>query len=471
MNAHNPMKRPSALLTVLAATVMVIAGSIQGLSLDAIETGLSNPIYVTHAPQDPTRLFILERDGYIRVRHNDTLLSQPFLDISALTTTGSERGLLGVAFHPEYQDNGYFFVNYTNTDGDTRVVRYSVSANPDSADEDSGVTILAIDQPFGNHNAGMLAFGNDGYLYVGTGDGGSAGDPGNRAQDPQVMLGKMLRIDVDAGSPYAIPPDNPFADSPDTLDEIWSMGLRNPWRYAFDRSTGDLYIADVGQNEWEEVDVEPAESSGGRNYGWRLKEGTHCFDPPSGCDTLTGLTDPAYEYSHGGTPFKCSITGGFVYRGCAIPELQGRYFFGDYCSGQIWSFIWDDDGIVDLTEHTDLLLGSNVLVSFGEDYFGELYVCAMGDGIVYKVIPDGAPAECRCCEKRGDMNADLGGPDISDLVYLVAYMFQQGPPPPCIDNADVNGSDAAPDISDLVYLVSYMFDGGPAPIACPDMYT
>ncbi len=466
---QNVMRSPILLLILIACTALA-SGSANGLSLNTVESGLSNPIYVTHAPNDPTRLFILEREGVIRIRKDDSLLTQPFLDISSLTTTGSERGLLGMAFHPEYQDNGYFFVNYTNTDGDTRVVRYSVSTNPDSADENSGLTILAIDQPFGNHNAGMLAFGNDGYLYVGTGDGGSAGDPGNRAQDPKVMLGKMLRIDVDADSPYAIPPDNPFADSPDTLNEIWSIGLRNPWRYAFDRSTGDLYIADVGQNEWEEVEVESANSAAGLNYGWRLKEGTHCYDPPSGCDTLTGLTDPAYQYSHGGTPFRCSITGGLVYRGCAIPELQGRYFFGDYCSGQIWSFIWSDTAIVDLTEHTDLSLGSNVLVSFGEDYFGELYVCAMADGIVYKIVPDEPPAECRCCENRGDINADATGPDIFDLVYLVSFMFQGGPEPPCIDNADIDGSDSGPDISDLVYLVSYMFSGGPVPVACPDMY-
>jgi glucose/arabinose dehydrogenase len=467
MDAYRASVRLSALLTALVVIVGGTVGSASALSLDTVETGLANPIYVTHAPGDPTRLFILERDGFIRIQHNGTLLSQPFLDISSNTTTGSERGLLGMAFHPNYRDNGYFFINYTNVDGDTRVVRYTVSANPDSADETSALTILAIDQPFGNHNAGMLAFGKDGYLYVGTGDGGSSGDPGNRAQDPQEMLGKMLRLDVDNGTPYGIPSDNPFVGSPDTLDEIWSLGLRNPWRYSFDRKSGDLYIADVGQNEWEEINVEPAGSSGGLNYGWRLKEGTDCYDPPSDCDTLTGLTDPVYEYGHGGNPFKCSVTGGFVYQGCAIPELKDRYFFGDYCSGQIWSFIWNDTGIVDLTEHTDISPGTGVLVSFGEDYFGELYVCAMGDGIVYKVVPDGPPAECRCCENRGDINANMVGPDVSDLVYLVTFMFQQGPAPPCIDNADINGDENGPDVSDLVYLVTFMFDGGPAPIPCP----
>lgn len=469
MDAHRLVRRLMVTLIVFAVVALAFVGSVRGLTLETVQDGLSNPIYVTHAPDDPTRLFILERDGYIRILHNGTLLSRPFLDISSSTSTGSERGLLGMAFHPDYENNGYFFINYTNLDGDTRVVRYSVSANPDSADEASAMIVLAVDQPFGNHNAGMLAFGKDGYLYVGTGDGGSSGDPGNRAQDPQEMLGKMLRLDIDGGTPYAIPPDNPFVGSPDTLDEIWSLGLRNPWRYSFDRLDGDLYIADVGQNEWEEIDVEPAESDGGLNFGWRLMEGTHCYNPASGCDTLSGLTDPVYEYGHGGSPFKCSVTGGFVYRGCAIPELQGRYFFGDYCSGQIWSFIWDDTGIADLTEHTDITPGSGVLVSFGEDYFGELYVCAMGDGIVYKIIPDGPPAECNCCEYRGDINADHTGPDISDLVYLVSFMFQSGPVPPCTDNADINGDETGPDISDLVYLVNYMFDGGPAPIPCPDL--
>ena len=321
---------------------------------------------------------MIEQPGRIRIVENGQLLDRPYLDITdKVTTNSNEQGLLSVAFHSDYANNGQFWVNYTRPkDGATVIERYGVSQDdPNRADAQSGKVILVIAQPEPNHNGGLVKFGPDGYLYIGMGDGGSAGDPhgpiGN-GQDLTALLGKILRIDVTDQDTYAIPASNPFGN------EIWSYGWRNPWRFAFDRATNDLYIADVGQNVYEEVHFQPADSPGGENYGWRIMEGMHCFDPRQGCDQ-SGLVLPVAEYSHaeGG----CSVTGGYVYRGLEYPALNGTYFFGDYCSGIIWSLRREGEQ----WPMTKRLETGVQISSFGEDVNGELYVVDHG-GAVYQLI-------------------------------------------------------------------------------------
>jgi glucose/arabinose dehydrogenase len=331
----------------------------------------------------------VEKTGTIRIMAGGALLPRAFLDISTRVSRGSEQGLLGLAFHPQYGSNGKFYVDYTDGQGDTRVVEFLVSSDPDVASTTERL-ILTVDQPYPNHNAGQLAFGPDGFLYVGLGDGGSAGDPGDRAQNPDSLLGKMLRINVDApdpaaGTEYSIPPGNPFVGRSGYRPEIWALGLRNPWRYAFDRATGNLYIADVGQNLWEEVDVEPA-GAGARNYGWNVTEGLHCYDAPR-CDTA-GLTGPVTEYGHDAG---CSVTGGYVYRGRAIPDLDGAYFYGDYCSGMVRSFRFVNGAATDPRDWSAALRTASGqamagLSSFGQDAHGELYILLLG-GEVYRIDP------------------------------------------------------------------------------------
>jgi glucose/arabinose dehydrogenase len=342
-----------------------------------VEGGLTRPTYLTHAGDD--RLFVVEQPGRIRIIQNGQLLSQPFLDVTdKVATNGNERGLLSVGFHPNYKTNGQFFIYYTRQpDGAIVVERYAVSKDdPNLADASSAKTILVIPHAqAANHNGGQLQFGPDGYLYIGVGDGGGAGDrhgPIGNGQDRDVLLGKLLRIDVTNQDTYAIPPDNPFGT------EIWSYGWRNPWRFSFDRATDDLFIADVGQNAYEEVDFQPAASQGGENYGWRIMEGLHCFNPAEGCDQA-GLVLPVAEYSHdeGG----CSVTGGYVYRGPEYPVLSGAYFFGDYCSGIIWSLQRAGDQWL----MTKQLESGVQISSFGEDVNGELYVFDHG-GAVYQLI-------------------------------------------------------------------------------------
>jgi glucose/arabinose dehydrogenase len=341
-----------------------------------VQSGLVRADYLTHAGDD--RLFVVEQPGRIRIIKDGQLLDQPFLDITGKVTTDSnEQGLLSVAFHPDYATNGQFWVNYTQQrTGNTVIERYTVSRDdPDRADAQSGKAILMIDQPEANHNGGLVMFGPDGYLYIGMGDGGGRGDQhgsiGN-GQDLGALLGKMLRIDVTNQDTYAIPPDNPFGN------EIWSYGLRNPWRFSFDRTTGDLYIADVGQNAYEEVNFQPASSTGGENYGWRIMEASHCYNPQEGCDQA-GLILPIAEYSHkvGG----CSVTGGYVYRGSQYPAMQGVYFFADYCTGYIWSLQRSSDQ----WQMTKRLESGAQISSFGEDANGELYVIDHG-GAVYQLV-------------------------------------------------------------------------------------
>ena len=353
------------------------------VTLEPVASGLDQPLFVTAPPGDTARVFVLEQSGRIVIVRHDSVLGTPFLDVSALISCCGERGLLGLAFHPQYATNGYFYVNYTNTAGDTRVMRYHVSANADVADAASASLVIGQAQPFPNHNGGMLAFGPDGYLYVGLGDGGSSGDPQGNGQNPNTLLGKILRLDVNAaGAPYAIPAGNPFAGQAGHRGEVWDLGLRNPWRFSFDRQTGELYIGDVGQNAHEEVDVEPA-GGGGRNYGWNTVEGMFCY-PSGGTNcSMTGLTLPVLDYSHSDG---CSITGGYVYRGQRIPSLAGVYFYSDYCSGWIHSFRMSGG---QATEHTDwptLAPGGNIS-SFGEDGRGELYVVSIGNGTVHRFAP------------------------------------------------------------------------------------
>ena len=366
-----------------SAGVTYTATAPLALALQEVASGLDAPIFLTAPPGD-SRLFILERPGRIRVLQNGNLLATPFLDISPLTTTSGERGLLSMAFHPQYASNGYFFIYYTNLAGDIVIERRQVSAgNANVADPLSALTILTIPHPtFSNHYGGLLSFGPDGYLYAGTGDGGSAGDPPGNAQNTQVLLGKLLRLDVNASTvaqPYAIPPGNPFAGTPGGRAEIWAYGLRNPWRYAFDVPAQLLYIADVGQANWEEVDVRPA-SQAGNNYGWNIMEGLHCYNSTS-CNQA-GLVLPVVEYGHdaaGG----CSITGGYVYRGTALPELAGQYLYSDYCSGWLKSFSYGNDTASAVTDWGISNVGN--ILSFGQDAQNELYMLS-DTGKVYKVV-------------------------------------------------------------------------------------
>jgi hypothetical protein len=349
------------------------------LRLETVATGLASPVHLT-APRGDARLFVVEQAGRIRIIADGQLLPAPFLDLTGNVTAGGERGLLSMAFHPDYETNGEFFVYYTGSGGDTRVERYRVSSDPNVADAASARLVLATDQPFSNHNGGLVAFGPDGMLYVGLGDGGGAGDPHGHGQNPATLLGAILRLDVDAGDPYAVPPDNPFFGTTGGQPEIWVYGLRNPWRYAFDEETHRLYIADVGQGAWEEIDVVDART-GGLNLGWNVMEGAHCFGASS-CETAD-LVLPVLEYGHAEG---CSVTGGAVYRGTRIADIVGHYFYADYCGGWVRSFHWDGQQVSDEREWPFGEIGA--ILSFGEDAAGELYVLAAGaNGVVYRIAP------------------------------------------------------------------------------------
>ena len=348
-------------------------------SLRQIVSGLDRPVYLTQPADGTNRLFIVQQIGVISILQNGQLLPNPFLDLrDRVNSQGNEQGLLGLAFHPQYRQNGRFFVDYTDANGTANIVRFTVSASdPNRADLASATTILTIEHPsFQNHNGGDLVFGPDGYLYFGIGDGGSQGDPNNHGQALNTLLAKLLRIDVNV-DPYGIPPDNPFRNQPGARPEIWAYGLRNPWRFSFDRVTGDLYIGDVGQNLYEEVDFQPAGSHGGQNYGWSYMEGLHPYKgaPPAGVT----LTPPVAEYSHaeGG----CAIVGGYVYRGTQVPQLSGLYVFSDNCSGIIWGLTRTAAG----WQKSVLFRSGLAVSSFGEDQAGELYVLDLS-GAVYQWV-------------------------------------------------------------------------------------
>jgi glucose/arabinose dehydrogenase len=352
------------------------------VALQEVAAGLAFPLYLTAPPGDP-RLFIVEKGGAIRIVKDGSLLPAPFLDLSSRVSGGAEQGLLGLAFDPAYAANGRFVVHYTDVSGNTTIAAYRVSAdNPDLADPASEAVLLTVEQPFPNHNGGQILFGPDGMLYIGLGDGGGGGDPGGRGQSLTDLLGDILRVDVASGTSYTVPPDNPFVGQADARPEVWSYGLRNPWRFSFDAATGDLYIADVGQNAWEEVDVVSAAAGAGRgaNFGWSVTEGRHCYASAS-CDT-TGFTLPVLEYSHSSG---CSISGGYVYRGAAIPALQGHYFYADYCSGWVRSFRLQDGQAAEPYQWPTLAPGGAV-PSLGQDAAGELYVLNAG-GQVFRIVP------------------------------------------------------------------------------------
>ena len=352
------------------------------VGLDPVASGLGFPLYLT-APAGDARLFIVEKGGAIRIVKDGALLPAPFLSLADRVSTSGEQGLLGLAFDPAYGTNGRFVVHYTDVNGNTVVSMFRVSASdPDLADPASESVLLTAEQPFANHNGGQILFGPDGMLYIGLGDGGSDGDPGGRGQAVTDLLGDILRVDVSSGTGYTVPVDNPFVGRPDARPEIWSYGLRNPWRFSFDPATGDLYIADVGQNAWEEVDVVTAAGGAGRgtNFGWNPTEGTHCYATPS-CDP-GAFTLPVLEYSHSEG---CSITGGYVYRGAAIPALQGHYFYSDFCRGSVRSFRLQDGEAVEPQQWSALAPGGSV-TSFGQDVAGELYILT-AEGLVFRIAP------------------------------------------------------------------------------------
>ena len=353
-----------------------------GLNLVSVAGGFTRPTFITHAGDGSGRLFVTEQAGRIRVIDNGAVYPEPFLDIEELVgSDGSEQGLLSFVFHPDYANNGFFYVNYTDKQGDTVIARYTVSAgSPDAADPASSQVLLTFDQPYANHNGGQLVFGPDGHLYIGNGDGGSGGDPQNNGQSLNTLLGKILRIDVDNADPYGIPADNPFVDDPNARPEIWSYGWRNPWRFSFDRQTGDMYVADVGQNQYEEIHFEPAGSPGGLNYGWNLMEGNHCFRSPD-CDPATqNLVLPVAEYDHSQG---CSVTGGYVYRGDVFPDLSGVYLYADFCSGLVWGLRQEADGG---WSQAELLASGYRISSFGQDEAGEIYLVDHGGEILHVVV-------------------------------------------------------------------------------------
>ena len=370
--ASTPPQDPSPAPSALQPLVPTVA-------LEAAFTGFHSPVYITH-DGEASRLFVVEKAGRIRLVENGAVQPAPFLDITdRVGSRGSEQGLLSVAFPSDYTAGGLFYVDYTDLNGNTVVARYRRSAdNPRQADPTSEQKILQIDQPAPNHNGGQLQFGPDGYLYIGMGDGGGAGDQWGNAQAAGVLLGKILRVDVSGADAYTIPADNPFIGKAEARPEIWALGLRNPWRFSFDRATGDLYIADVGQNTYEEVDFQPVHSPGGQNYGWNRMEGNHCYKPSSGCDS-SGTVLPVAEYDH---TQGCSITGGYVYRGTRFPQMAGIYFFADFCSGKVWGLGRNTSGAWRMDFLLDSGLGPS---SFGEDAAGEIYLVGYQEGTIYRL--------------------------------------------------------------------------------------
>jgi glucose/arabinose dehydrogenase len=479
MVLRNVSRLTRHLASGVAAAVFAIAGTASAqITTQTVATGLANPLFVTQAPGDQsTRLFIVEQrnsggvasSGAIRIWKNGALLATPFLTRTSVAT-GDEQGLLGLAFHPQYATNGKFYINYTSSVGGTTLIdEYTVSANPDVANAGSRRTILSYTQPFSNHNGGWMGFDPQGYLRIASGDGGDANDPGNRAQTIDnggvtQYLGKILRIDVnrddfpsDSNRNYGIPPGN-FASGAGTPGaEIWAYGVRNPWRCSFDRQTGDFWIADVGQGSREEVNVELAGTPGGRFYGWKCREGTlNANGTSAACQgTLPPSVDPLLEYKHSGAVLPplnangCSITGGYVYRGCTIPSLQGRYLLGDYCGG--WIKAWDRTTNTSINVVTVAALN---LTSFGQDNDGEIYICLRGsgsNGSILKIVPTGSIADCN----------NNGHPDCADITLgRSADVNGDGIPDECQCFADFN-ADTVVDFFDYLDFVAAFSVSGP----------
>ncbi|MDP2622472.1 MAG: PQQ-dependent sugar dehydrogenase [Actinomycetota bacterium] len=367
--------------TTSGSTTIALPGGLVGLEADTVARGLNNPVFLTAPPGDE-RLFVLAKDGFIWIVTEDGVVEEPFLDIEALVGSDAlEQGLLGMAFHPDYSHNGRFFIYYTNVDGDTRLAEYRVSEDPDRADSGSARVVLSADQPGTAHNGGMLLFGPDGYLYVTLGDGGGAGDEFGNAQDRATLLGSILRIDIDNGDPYAIPADNPFVDDAGAAPEVWVYGLRNPWRIAIDTEAGFMYIADVGQDATEEISVVQWDAAAGMNFGWPVMEGFDCYRAEA-CDG-GAMTLPVLAYPHSEG---CSVIGGYVYRGDAIPEMRGHYFYGDWCGGWVRSFRFDGAGAIDERDWTLEFGQIGQVQSFGLGGDGEMYVLTQ-DGFVLKIVP------------------------------------------------------------------------------------
>lgn len=405
-------------------------------------SGLTRPVHITHAGDGTGRLFVVEQGGTIRIFDEDGNPVSTFLDISSKVSCCGEQGLLSVAFPPGYANKQYFYVYYTDSNGDTVVARYHASADPDVADPNSEEVILTQDQPFPNHNGGQLAFSpKDGYLYISLGDGGSGGDPQENAQDPDSLLGKLLRLDVESvatGTGYVVPADNPFVGETGR-DEIWALGLRNPWRFSFDRQTHDLYVGDVGQGSWEEVDFQPAGSAGGENYGWDNLEGAHCYEPSSGCTEPDNYVPPVAEYSHTeGT----AVSGGYVYRGTNYCKMQGVYFYGDYGSGKIWGLQYDGTN----WQTQELADTSLNISSFGEDEAGNLYLANLG-GDIYEITAAVSGTYPDFAEPAG-----IG---IEDVVALATHWHQQpGDTNPLWDGRFDLDHDGDTDVADLMLVAS-----------------
>ena len=445
----------SSIRTLLALAAAAVAGAPAPATEDAlgvvllpVASGFTAPLRATHAGDGSGRIFVGQQSGEILIFDGVEVLAQPFLDLSGAVGTASEGGLLGLAFHPQFATNGRFFVHYTDSAGDSVVAGYRVDGDDSNrADPESAEVLLTQEQPFSNHNGGHLAFGPDGTLYVAFGDGGSGGDPGNRAQDLTTWHGSLLRIDVDAPDPglaYGVPADNPFVGMPPALPEIWSYGLRNPWRFSFDRATGDLWIGDVGQGRFEEIDLQPADSPGGENWGWRILEGDTCFEPPSGCDP-TGTEPPLFVYAHGA---ECSVTGGYRYRGVAAPRLAGIYLFADFCSGVVWGGSQACDGGWQFRQLADT---EEMVSSFGEDGAGEVLLVSRL-GTVFRVEPD--PATVGPAVGGAPASVDLGPMPIGDQASasVVLAPLGEGPEPARVEGIEIVGDagftvDASPAVS------------------------
>lgn len=428
----------------------------QSIQATLFQSGFASPVYACSPPGDTQRLFVVEQGGRIRIVKNGATLATPFINLGvgglAKIVSGGEQGLLGLAFPPNYATNGFFYVNYTAAGtGATVIERYTVSSNPDVANTASGLPFLTIGQPQSNHNGGCIQFGPDGKLYIGMGDGGGGNDTGTghhatlgNGQSPQTLLGKMLRIDVDLPAPY-IPADNPYFGSTTTLQEIWHFGVRNPWRWSFDRLTGEMYIGDVGQGAWEEVSVQPA-GVGNLNFGWRCMEGNHCTGLTGCTCNAANLTNAIAEYGHGQG---CAIAGGFVYRGSNVCGLQGTYFYGDYCSSNLWSLRYSNGTVQQFTNRTAELEPAgapsiDLIGGWGEDGAGELYILDIGDGEIYRIDPAGGLVDCNsngiadACDIVSGSEADCNANWVPDSCEIASGAAQD-----CNSNSIPDGCDLA----------------------------